>query len=187
LFSGKEPTREDLLREVVSGLVKTLTRPSEFLADLALAEGQTMDSALAEWYAVMTSAMTYAILVSLGSQEKISPILDAFQPAFLKTLTPGCREVFRKIANARGADYIKGIHAALDSGDVSQRIQLSSLMARRITGHYDASMGLPVFKGPDIITITALWTLVNKEITITKEYFDNLQQHLPSLFSRPVT
>jgi hypothetical protein len=201
LFKSKGPTRKELIDEAVSLLVQTLTKPSEFFRGLVLAEGQTPDSALAEWYAVMTSAMTYAMIASLGSREKISPLLDAFQPSFVRSLSPGCREVFLKIANARAADYIKGIDAAVSSGDVPQTIALSSLMARRVTGHYDlapegepprsnlklALMGLPVFKGPDIITVTVLWKLVVGEITAAKKLFGNLQQQVPELFSGPVT
>ncbi len=200
LFKRKRPTREELIKEVVSCLVETLTTPSEFFRRLVLAEGQTPDCALAEWHAVMTSAVTYAIVASLDSREKISPLLDAFQPAFVKSLSPGCREVFLKIANARAADYTQGIHAALSSGDLPQAIGLSSLMARRVTGHYDsesgeeppgsdfeaALMGLPTFKGPDIITITALWKLVAGQIAATKKYVANLQQQVPDLFSGPV-
>lgn len=201
LFKSKRPTREELIREFVSGLVETLTTPSEFFGSLVLAEGQTLDSALAEWYAVMTSAMTYAMIASLGSREKISPLLDAFQPAFVKRLSPGCREVFLKIANARAGDYIKAIHGAVSSGDVPQAIRLSSLMARRVTGHHKsepgeepprsdfeaAMMGLPTLEGPNIITVTALWKLVVDVIAATKKYVANLQQQVPELFSGPMT
>ncbi len=189
LFKSKRPTREELIREFVSGLVEDLTTPSEFFAHLALAEGQTLDSALAEWHALMISATTYALWASLGSREKIFPILDVFRPAFLEFLSPGCREVFLKIASAREEDYIKGISAALKSKDVTQAIELSSLMARRVTGHYDEEAektGLPVLKGPDIITVTALWKLVTDIIICTKKYIENLQQQVPRLFSGPL-
>jgi len=82
LFGSKKPTRGELLRELVTLFVDEYTKPNEFFAGLDLAEGQTRDGALAEWYAVKIAAWTYGLAASLNAKEKIDPILEASRLSF---------------------------------------------------------------------------------------------------------
>lgn len=185
IFRSKEPTRATLIQEVADGLLKTHCTPTGFFGQLAFAKGQTPDNALAEWHALMLAGTTYALWTSLGSQEKIFPILDVFQPAFLKSLSPGCREAFLKIANARERDYMMLIAETLKSNDVAMASRLSVLVVQRITGHYDAKMeeeGFPTLDEPDVITATSLWHLVTEHIVSTKKLMDSLQLKAPQIF-----
>src|SRR5579864_24534 len=140
LFGSKRPTRGELIRDLVTLFVEEYTKPTKFFAGLDLAEGQTRDGALAEWYAVKIAAWTYGLMASVNAKERIVPILEAFPPVFLKSLSPGCREVFVKIAAAREQEYVEGISAALhgEHKGTKEALALSCLMARRITGQqYD--------------------------------------------------
>jgi hypothetical protein len=132
LFKSKRSTREELIREVATFLGKEHAEPSDCFGHLTHAEGQPLDNALAEWHALTIATTVYALWGPVGSKEgeRISPILDAFRPAFLKCLTPGCREIFLRIATLREEEYVKGIYEALNGRDVVLASHLSGLMGK---------------------------------------------------------
>jgi hypothetical protein len=187
-FKSKEPTREFLIKDVAYHLVQLNTAPNSFFGGLSLAEGQTPDVALAEWHALTMSSMFYALWASLGSGEKIFPILDAFQPAFAKALAPGCREVFLAIVDAREAFYVKQISNVLKSGEPADALRLSGLMLRRITGSYDEQREeIGIGLGADVATATGLWHFIVSDIAATKTFMDSLQLKAPKIFVGPMT
>lgn len=195
LFKTKTATRQELIKEFAKGLVESQTKPPEFVGRVALAEGQTPDRALAEWYALENTMMTYALWASVGSRDKIFPILDMYQPLLLEALRPGCREIYLRIVSTREEQYMRKIAEVLESREAHRAlaVRLATLMARRITGHYNEERQeleegyFPFPDGPDIATAVGLWILVIGSLTGTKKVFDNLQRKFPRAFSGPMT
>lgn len=196
MFGHGRPTRQDLLRRLAEHFVKSEMNVPELIENLPLAEGHTRSAALAEWHALMVSIMTYSLWATLGSREKVSPVLDAFQPVFLKALSPEVREIFLQIATTREKNYIRRISEAIE--DSTKLANLFHLVAATITGHYRGGLEEPdVFTaqlsgtllpdGPNIIEITALAQVISANLSATTKMFDNLQREVPRLFSGPLT
>src|SRR5215471_12702986 len=129
LFKRKEPSRSEWIKELVGELVNSESEPPpDFIAELPLADGQTPDGALAEWYALNVSAMAFALWASLGTEDKVIPIIRAFQAAFLRNLSPDCKSVFLEIASKREVAYVYQIRDTLRSGEAAQAMRLASSM-----------------------------------------------------------
>jgi len=189
LFRGRKATKEELIRKVAEDLAADASRNAKLFSDIfghtPLADGQTLDRAMAEWQAIMVSGTVYALWASVGSAEKIFPILDAFKPAFLARLSPGCREAFMGIANSREDFYVKSFSDVLTSKDDANAVNLSGAMARRVTGHYNDEIeraGPLGNDGPDVFDRLLLWKDLTTHIIATKQYFDELQRRVPTLF-----
>lgn len=166
LFKKKEPSRSELIKDVASELAKNESAPPpDFITELTLANGQTPDRALAEYYALTFSALTYALWASLGTQEKVFPILDVLQPIFVQSLSSDCKRIFLEIATLREQMYIKTIDETLKSADTARAIRLSSSMVARITGHYDERLGMEQLQPDclDIAVLTGLWKLITDQ------------------------
>jgi hypothetical protein len=188
LFKKKEPPGAELIRELANALAKADSAPPpEFIAALPLAEGQTPDGALAEWYALIVAATTYALWASLGSKEKVFPILDVYQPSLVGSLTYRCKDAFLKIATPREESYIASIRDALKGSDSRQLMRLSGAMAARITGHYDEKIGSEGLQPGclDIAVLVGLWKMVSDQIITTAKLIENLQKEVPGIFTDP--
>ena len=188
LFKSKKPTRAELIRQLANRLViSDVLPPPEFVDQLVLAEAQTKDHALAEWNAVVTSATAYALWASLGSEEKVFPILKVYQRMFVESLGLSRSEFFLTIAKVREEDYVKRTFSALKSKVDAKALTLATSMASRIMGYYsdeelDEVAGFQVFTRTDPIAAAGLWSLIIDRIIAKKQYLDMLQQEVPALF-----
>lgn len=79
-----------------------------FFGSTSLADGQTIDFALAEWHAFGTFSFTYCLWNVYGKRDKIFPILDSFQPAVLESLrlNGAAEKQFLAIASDREKEYV---------------------------------------------------------------------------------
>ncbi|SRR5229473_6291133 len=192
LFKRREQTREELIKQTTDMMLEGDAKPDKFFewfGSEPLAKGQTLDSALAEWHALTVSGTHYALVASLGTAEKVSPIINMYRSAFAQRLSPDCRNIFLQIVMFREEEYVKAIFKALKSEDSAQVLKLFGSMARRITGYYDEEVekaGLATVEGPDIGKVTAFSYFVMGQIVPTKEFIDRLQVQIPRLFTGPM-
>src|SRR6266566_1335672 len=160
LFERKEPTRQEVIRIVVNEMVESELKPNNYINSLLLAEGQSLDNSLAEWHAVSFSIMHYAFAVSLGTADKISPMISMFRVALAERLSLNCRNRFLAIVTAREKEYLHGLFETLNSRDAEQAMKLCGSMGARITGHFDEKSGITSTGGPGIAIITAFFGFV---------------------------
>lgn len=173
LFKSKPPAREASIRFLVDFLLKIST-VNKYFDQFIPRKGPARDLALAECHALRVFQTTFALWAALGSKDKVLPILDVFQPAFVGSLSPSCREIFLKIVNEREQEYMEAVPDALSSGDSTTAMKLSALMLRRISGDTDSQ---------DIFGALRLWSVIVKDTISLKQTIEKLQEEAPSLFS----
>lgn len=111
----------------------------------SLADGQTIDFALAEWHAFGAFIFTYCLWVVYNDRNKVSPILNCFHPALLSSLCLNevAEKRFLTIASDREREYVDHFQRVKDGADMG--IFFSRVIAR-ITGDFSSdcdSKGLP--------------------------------------------
>jgi hypothetical protein len=188
-FKQKEHSRSELVRDLSSHLVKAQLNFASYAFNaemLGLLPCQSFERGLAEWHAIMISGTVYAMWRSLGTQEKIFPVLDAFKPAFLRSLEPGCRAEFASIANVREDEYVPAIGTALQKAE--SMLSFLAHVGRRISGH-TSGVSIPESPGnagADFLVALALERILVTHLTSTKKLFDELQLTVPTTFIGPI-
>jgi hypothetical protein len=127
-----------------------------FFDDSALAQGQTVDLALAEWHAFGCFVFTHLLWTIYRSRDKVSTILDSFKPALLGflLLNESTEDVFLNIASQREQEYIAQFQGTKGGADLAV---FFGRVISRITGHFDTDSGAKgIPQASDISTNVAL-------------------------------
>jgi hypothetical protein len=133
----------------------------------SLGDGQSMDSALAEWHAFGCFIFTHCLWVTYRSRSKVVPILDHFRPALLNllSLSKTAESTLLDIALDREKEYVARFQAAKDGTDL---MVFFSRVIARITGDFDAdldSKGIP--QTSNIVTNLGLSAKTSVVIALT--------------------
>jgi hypothetical protein len=175
--SGNVPSEGGKLRATPEEVGKFLAQayvsafgPDEFhevFDNESLADGQSMDSALAEWHAFGCFIFTHCLWVTYRCRSKVVAILDCFRPALLNllSLSEAVESALLDIALDREEEYVPRFLAAKDGTDL---MAFFSRVIARITGDFDAdldSKGLP--QTCDIVTNLGLSAKTSVVIALT--------------------
>ena len=111
----------------------------------ALADGQPIDFALAEWHAFGAFIFTYSLWVVYNDRSKVAPILDSFRPALLDSLSLNevAEKRFLEVASDREKEYVGHFQRVKDAPSMAT---FFSRVVARITGGFSSdcdSKGLP--------------------------------------------
>lgn len=146
---------------------------------ISFAHDQNVDLALAEWHALGAFVFTYCLWVVYNKRNKVSSILDSFQPALLSSLRlDEVREKrFLEIASDREKDYmhhyLRWQEARTEDKDHEtvgrDLICFFNRAAARITGRFSPELDLQGIPQPGALSIVVgLTEYVMGTMTTTK-------------------